>query len=428
MPDAITSSVEVVGINHRTAPVAIREELAFDASALPVALAELCALPGIGGAVILSTCNRTELYCDSESAQPGALADWLAAHRGLSADARGALYMLDGLPAIRHTFEVACGLDSMVLGEPQILGQMKKAYESSRDLGLAGPVLNLLFQQTFAVAKQVRTNTRIGASPVSIASTSVALARQIFEQFSRHTALLIGAGDTIELVARHLHSNGLGRMIVANRRVERARGLALEFGGYAISLAEVATHLAEADIVIASTASPTPLIDGAMVRRALEKRKRRPIYMVDLAIPRDIAADVGQFEDVYLYTLDDLNEVIVQNRENRETAADDARSIVDEAAGMFQRRLSARDTVPTIRAMRATAAEMRERSVAEARRMLASGRDPDEVVDYLARRLTARLLHGPTRRLREAGEDAALDLRAAAELLLGTGSDNDDSG
>lgn len=428
LPDS-SATLHVIGINHRTAPVAIREELAFDATQLPHALGELAGQDGVNGAVILSTCNRTEIYCDLQADDTRGVADWLAQHRGLSDSARASLYALDGRNAIRHTFGVVCGLDSMVLGEPQILGQAKQAYARARELGVAGPVLNLLFQQAFAVAKHVRTNTQIGASPVSLASTAVALARQIFDSFDRNTALLVGAGDTIELTARHLHSNQLGRMIIANRSVERARGLALQFGAYAISLGEIATHLAEADMVIASTASPVTLIDRPMIEKALEKRRRKPMFLVDLAVPRDIEAEVGDLEDVYLYTLDELNEVVLRNRETREAAAADARDIISEAAEQFERVLASRDTVPLVRALRDSVGLMREQSLAEAQQMLAAGRDPRETLEFLSNRLTARLLHEPTRRIRQAGEDADLALARAAAMLFGidtTGRDNED--
>ena len=419
LAEPAASSLYVVGLNHRTAPVAIREEVAFDSSQLPAALNELGRLGPVRGAVILSTCNRTELYCDVDDAAADMVTDWLATHRGLSASARSALYVLEGKAAIRHVFAVACGLDSMVLGEPQILGQAKQAYATSRELGQAGPMLNLLFQQAFAVAKHVRTNTRIGASPVSIASTAVTLARQLFAKLGDHTALLLGAGETIELTARHLHGNGIGRMIIANRRVERARGLALQFDAYAISLGEIPAHLAEADIVLASTASPQPLIDPSMVQDALARRRRKPIFMVDLAMPRDIDPDVAGFEDVYLYTLDELNEVIVRNRETRAAAADDARDIVAEAARGFERLLASRDTVPLIRELRSAAGQMRDHSLEEARQLLAAGRDPVEVLEMLSHRLTARLLHEPTKRLRQAGEETDVELARAAALLFG---------
>ncbi|MBT8143288.1 MAG: glutamyl-tRNA reductase, partial [Gammaproteobacteria bacterium] len=353
------------------------------------------------------------------------VSDWLASHRGLSESARDALYVLDGLPAVRHAFGVACGLDSMVLGEPQILGQTKQAFAASQDLGKTGPLLNLLFQQAFAVAKHVRTNTQIGASPVSIASTAVGLARQIFARFDKNQALLIGAGDTIELTARHLHSKGLGRMVIANRSVERARGLALQFGAYAISLAEIPVHLGEADMVISSTASPEPLITTEMIRAALAQRRRKPIFLVDLAVPRDIAAEVNELEDVYLYTLDELNDTIVRNQENREVAASEARDMIDVAAEQFERLLASRDTVPLVRQLRASVDALREQSLAEARQMISSGRDPDEVLQFLSNRLSARLMHEPTRRIREAGADTDIALARAARTLFGLDEPDD---
>jgi len=413
-----TKSLHVLGINHRTAPVAIREEVAFDPQQLPDTLTKLRQLPGVDGAVILSTCNRTELYCDVDADQADKLADWLADHRGLSEPAREALYVLDGAAAISHAFEVACGLDSMVLGEPQILGQVKQAHATAHELGAADSLLNLLFQRVFAVAKQVRTNTMIGASQVSIASAAIALARQIYSRFDRLTALLVGAGDTTQLTAKHLRSNGLGRMVIANRSVERARGVALQFGAYAISLGEIATHLAEADIIITSTASPEPLIRLDMVEDALRSRKRRPVFMADLAVPRDIEPAVADLEDVYLYTIDDLHEVIQRNQQTRENAAVDARQIIDEATQQFLRMVATRDTAPLIRSLRDSVEQTRDRTVEDARRMLESGRDPLDVIDYIANTLTARLLHTPSTRLRQAGEETDINLtRAAAELF-----------
>lgn len=411
-------NLHVLGVNHRTAPVAIREQVAFDPTRLPDALRELRAFPGVRGAVILSTCNRTELYCDIEAGRADALCDWLAAHRGLSDSAREALYMIDGPDAVRHAFEVACGLDSMVLGEPQILGQVKQAYAVAHEHGTADSLLNLLFQQVLAVAKQVRTDTRIGASPVSVASTAVSLARQVYSRLEKLTALLVGAGETMQLAAKHLHSHGLGRMVIANRSVERARGVALQFGAYAISLDEIATHLAEADFLFSSTASAEPIIDRQMVEAALKKRRHRPMFIVDLAVPRDIAAGVAELEDVYLYTIDDLHNVIERNQRSREQAAGDARVIIETATKRFQSSLATRDTVPLIRSLRDQVEQTRDITVEQARRMLKAGRDPVEVVEFIANTLTSRLLHSPSTALRQAGEDADLNLtRAAAELF-----------
>lgn len=427
--NALTQGLCVLGINHRTAPVAIREEVAFDPAQLPAALAELRRRPGVNGAVILSTCNRTEVYCDMDNDKADQLADWLAEHRHLSESARDSLYALEGADAIRHVFQVACGLDSMVLGEPQVLGQVKQAHTVAHENGTVNPLLNMLFQQVFAVAKQVRTDTLIGVSQVSVASAAVALAKQIYSRFDRLTALLVGAGETIRLTAKHLRSNGLGRMVIANRRVARARGLALEFGAYAISLNEIATHLPEVDIVITSTASPEPLIRRDMVEDALRSRKRRPVFMVDLAMPRDIETSVEDLEDIYLYTLDNLHDVIQRNQQTRVDAAADAHEIIDSAAERFQRVLAARDAVPLIRSMRESVEQTRDQTLAEARRMLQAGRDPLDVIDYIGNTLTGRLLHTPSARLRRAGAEADISLSQAAAELFGieidpeTGSD-----
>lgn len=408
--------------------MAIREEMAFDPDQLPAALTELHRLPGVHGAVILSTCNRTELYCDVDRDKADQLVDWLAEHRNLSEAARSSMYILDDIAAIRHVFQVACGLDSMVLGEPQVLGQIKQAHAIAQNSGTVDSLLNLLFQQVFTVAKQVRTDTLIGVSPVSVASAAVALAKEVYSRFDRLTALLVGAGETTRLTARHLKSNGLGRMVIANRRVERARGLALEFGAYAISLSEIATHLPEVDIVITSTASSEPLIRRDMVVTALQSRKRRPVFMVDLAVPRDIEASVGELEDVYLYTVDDLHKVIQRNQQTRVDAATEARSIIDDATEKFRRLLAARDAVPLIRLLRESVEHTRDQTIEEARRMLQSGREPLEIIDYIANTLTGRLLHSPTARLRQAGVEADVGLtRAAAELFGITDDLGDDT-
>jgi glutamyl-tRNA reductase len=292
-----------IGINHRTAPIHIREKVNFDPARLEEALRDLTRLPEVSEGLIVSTCNRTELYCSGSEQAPEHVREWLARYQALDAAAQSCLYTLAPTAAVHHTFQVACGLDSMVLGEPQILGQMKEAHRAAHAAGTVGPALNRLFQQAFAVAKQVRTDTGIGASAVSIAYAAVTVARQIFSDFSRHTGLLIGAGDTMELVARHLHGNGLGRIIIANRRVENAHAIATTLNGYAIGLDEVPMHLAEADMVVTATASPEPIVTRAMVTEALKARRRRPIFIVDLAVPRDVEGSVAELEDVYLYTV-----------------------------------------------------------------------------------------------------------------------------
>ncbi|HEY6644164.1 glutamyl-tRNA reductase [Povalibacter sp.] len=415
----------VIGINHRTAPVEIREKVVFAATDLAEALRDLNAVPGVRESVIVSTCNRTELYCFTDrhfTDTPGAqVASWLGEWHDLTAqqlDLRDSLYQLHGKTAIEHVFSVACGLDSLVLGEPQILGQLKDAYRVALDHGVTGPYLNRLLQTAFSVAKRVRTETRIGANAVSVASATVAMARTVFENLDQHTALLVGAGETIALAARHLHANGLRRMIIANRSLDRAQELAREFDGYAIGLEALASHLSEADIVISSTASPTTVITYDAVRGALRERRRKPMFMADIAVPRDIDAEVAKLEDVYLFTIDDLQNVVNENIESRREAARDASQMIAAEIAQFEQQLKTLDAVPTIRQLRSDAEALRSQTTDQARRMLAAGRDPGEVIDFLATTLTNRLLHGPSQRLRDAAERGDVEVVTAARALL----------
>jgi glutamyl-tRNA reductase len=345
--------------------------------------------------------------------------DWLNEYHQLGDRANGCLYQLDNQLAVSHTFTVACGLDSAVLGEPQILGQMKEAYRIAAEAGSTGPMLHSLFQQAFSVAKMVRTDTAIGASAVSVAFAAVNLARKIFADFSQHTALLVGAGETIELVAQHLAGRGIGRIVIANRSIERARRLAQEHKGFAIELSEIPDHLPAADMVICSTASPDPLIDKPMVKAALKARKRKPIFMVDLAVPRDVEPDVAELEDVYLYTVDDLQGVVDENIKAREEAAAHARRLIDVEVLRFTQTLKTRDAAPTIRSVRSRAEEIRTAVNAQALRMLESGRSPDEVMDFLSKTLTNKLMHLPSVSLRRAGEEGDDALLSAARRLFG---------
>ena len=313
---------------------------------------------------------------------------------------------------------VASGLDSLVLGEPQILGQMKQAFTTAHEAGTVGQLLNRLFQHTFSVAKQVRTDTAIGASPVSVAFAAVSLAKQIFSDLSRHTALLIGAGETIELVARHLHESGIGRIIVANRTVERAHNLAAEFGGYAIALPEIPNHLAEADIVISSTASPLPILGKGAVESALKVRKHRPMLMVDIAVPRDIEAEVRDLEDVYLYTVDDLQSIIDEGLRSRQEAALQAEEIIDVQVGHFMGWLKSLESVDLIRRYRNSAEQQRDQVVEAALRQLQQGRAPDEVLRELGRQLTNKLMHTPCSQMKQAGYDGRTELLDAARELF----------
>jgi len=418
-PQSKLMSLKVLGVNHRSAPVEIREKLAFNPERLPVALNELVQLPQVREMLIVSTCNRTEFYGHCADKGLLQLRDWLNDYHHLGDHANGCLYQLENQLAVSHTFTVACGLDSAVLGEPQILGQMKDAYRIATEAGSAGPMLHSLFQQAFSVAKMVRTDTEIGASAVSVAYAAVNLARQIFADFSQHTALLVGAGETIELVAQHLSGRGIGRVMIANRSIERARRLAQEHKGLAIGLDEIPDHLAAADMVICSTASPEPLITKPMVKAALKARRRKPMFMVDLAVPRDVATDVADLEDVYLYTVDDLQDVVDDNVKAREEAAAHARRIIDVEVIRFAQTLKTRDAAPTIRSVRTRAEEIRGAVNEQAQRMLEAGRSPAEVMDFLSRTLTNKLLHLPSVGMRRAGEEGDQELLTAARRLFG---------
>ncbi|MCW9058599.1 MAG: glutamyl-tRNA reductase [Gammaproteobacteria bacterium] len=408
-----------LGINHRTAPVELRERVVFAPERMQDALRELTGLPGIQEAAILSTCNRTELYVGSEEDASGTVIHWLSRFHHLDEGTlRPYLYHLQDADTVRHILRVASGLDSMILGEPQILGQMKCAYQCAAQAGCVDSLLSRLFQHAFSVAKQVRTDTAIGASPVSVAFAAVSLARQIFGDLAQQTALLIGAGETVELAARHLHEHGLGRMIVANRTVEHAHTLASLFNGYGIGLEEIPAHLAEADIVISSTASSTPILTLPAVKQALKARKHRPIFMVDIAVPRDIEPRIGELDDIFLYTVDNLQEVIQENLKSRQAAARQAEEMIDVQVNHFIAWQRSRDAVPAIRQLREQAESQRDEVLQKARQQLASGKDPVQVMEYLAHTLTNKLIHQPSTHLRQAGSDGRTDLLEAARELL----------
>ena len=409
-------SLVVVGINHRTAPVDVRERVVFDPARVPDALRELASLPPVKEAAIVSTCNRTEIYCVTESGEAD-LGDWLQRYHHLGTSIHHCLYHHDDAKAVTHAFSVASGLDSMVLGEPQILGQLKDAYRTAQDAGTTGPVLNRLFQAAFSVAKRVRTETQIGANAVSVASAAVAMAKTVFASFENRTALMVGAGETIALAARHLHADGLRRMIVANRSIDRARELAAEFQGFAIGLDDIPAHLREADIVVASTASPNVIITREMAAQALRARKRRPIFMVDIAVPRDIEPEVAELEDVYLFTVDDLQSVVNENMENRRQAAREADKMIAAEVDRFELQQRTRDAAPIIRRLRHEAEHTRQHTLEQARRMLAAGRSQDEVLEFLSNTLMNRLIHAPSQRLRDAAETGDDEIvRAIADI------------
>ncbi|MFO8044469.1 MAG: glutamyl-tRNA reductase [Halomonas sp.] len=408
-----------LGINHRTATVEVREQVSFSPAQLEMALGELRGLPQVREAAVLSTCNRTELYCVTEPQGEAAVLDWLGRFHDLPvADLATCAYHYLDNDAARHLMRVAVGLDSMVLGEPQILGQLKDAYQASRHAKGLGKELECLFQHTFAVAKQVRTETGIGRNPVSVAYAAVSLASRIFDDFGRARALLIGAGETIELVARHLHEAGVRQITVANRTRERAELLAGGLGGRAIALDEIPDALVEADIVISSTAAPLPIIGKGMVERALKKRRHRPIFMVDIAVPRDIEPEVGKLSDIFLYSVDDLQEVIAENRRHRQVAADQAESLIEHGVGAWLHERRIRSGGELIHDFRTRGESLRDLSLEQALARLGQGEDPEAVVRRLAHQLTNRLLHRPTVALREAASVERHDLLEAAGALL----------
>jgi glutamyl-tRNA reductase len=407
----------ILGINHKTAPVALREKVAFSEDRLAAALHALREELGVAEAVILSTCNRTEVYW-SGTASGAELTQWLGRHHGNDLDLSASLYVHEETRAVEHAFSVASGLDSMVLGEVQILGQLKDAYRVAQESGSTGPILNKLFQAAFSAAKRVRSETRIGANAVSLASATVSLARRVYEDLSAHNALVVGAGDMNALTARHFISAGIKRMVIANRTYGRAEALALELKAHAAPLSDLDQQLAEADIVISCTASPVPIISKRAVAAAIRARRRRPIFMVDMAVPRDIEPDVAELEDVYLFSIDDLQQLVDENIQQREAAAGGARLLINEEVARFLAESRAQDAGPAIRALRQQADAIRQQTVEQARRMLAAGKSTDEVMDFLANTLTNRLLHAPTQALRQASESADLALAEAVTRLL----------
>lgn len=407
------------GINHKTAPVHIRESIIFNDDVLPAALSSITQHTNVVEAVILSTCNRTEIYCCLDDESDNMISAWLHQfHQQAENTLDEFLYCHQGDDAINHLFCVACGLDSMVLGEPQILGQIKTAYSHALNHGSVQKLLGRLFQHAFTVAKQVRTDTAIGSSPVSVAFAAVSLAKQIFSKLSTSTALLIGAGETIELAARHLRESGVGRIIIANRTIERAHNLAMNIEGYAISLSEMPAHLAEADIVISSTASQLPILGKGAVERALKQRTRRPMFMIDIAVPRDIEPEVANLEDVYLYCVNDLHDIIDDNLQSRREAAQQAEEIIDTHVEHFMAWVRTQDAVPVITAIRERAEYESEQLLTKAKKQLKQGQPAEQVVSELARTLTKKLLHEPSRQLRQSGIDTDNNLVEAARSLF----------
>ena len=414
-------SLLTLGINHTTAPVEVRERVAINEQNLGHALKKLITVPQVDEAAIISTCNRTELYCEVNHIDEGKeeILSWLNNFHNLSSDDTQP-YIYDHLDnsVVRHIFRVACGLDSMVLGEPQILGQLKSAYQDAVQADTLGRNLNQLFQRAFSVAKKVRTNTAIGTNPVSVASAAVSLSKKIFGDFSNHSALLLGAGETIELAAEHLKGAGIEKIVVANRSVERAQMIADKVGGHGVSLSYVGEALPKSEIVITATASTLPILGKGLVESALKQRKHKPIFMVDLAVPRDIEPEVAKLSDVYLYTIDDLQNVIEHNLKSRKEAADEAESIIDHEVEEFALWLRGQGVVDTVRAFRTKAEFQRDVVLEKAQKMLEQGKPVEEVLQFLAHTLTNKLTHEPTEALHIAGKEGKNELIDAARILL----------
>ncbi|GGC04414.1 glutamyl-tRNA reductase [Marinobacterium zhoushanense] len=407
-----------LGINHKTASVEVRERVAFAPERIGEAMSDAREQARLQEVAILSTCNRTELYCATELTDTRQVLEWIGRYHGLDPNELAkCCYIYRDEEAVRHMMRVACGLDSLVLGEPQILGQLKSAFSVSQDAGMIGAELGRLFRHTFSIAKQVRTETAIGQNPVSVAYAAVSLAQHIFADLGESHALLIGAGETIELVARHLKQAGVRSITVANRTLARAQTLADEVGGEAIELAEMPARLPKADILISSTASQLPILGKGAVETALKKRKHRPMFMVDIAVPRDIEPQVAELDDVYLYTVDDLTEVIEENQRSRESAAADAEAMIEAGAHAFLGQLRELEAVDTLTALREQGQAICDAELDKALRLLAQGRDAEQVLRQLARGITNKMLHQPTVQLRKASADGRTELAALVHEL-----------
>ena len=419
-------AVITLGLSHHTAPVEARGRLAFTDTEVPAALTRLKGLVGVREAAILSTCNRTEIVTVAEPEDESRLKEWWRREREVERELIDRVsFVHRDHSAVLHSLRVAAGLDSLVVGEPQILGQMKQAYATALGEKTLGPVLTRLFQHSFAVAKKVRTDTEIGAHPVSAAYAAVQIARQIFSDFSRQTALLIGAGDTIRLFARHLRGQGIGRLIVANRSLENAQKLATEIGGFALSLDDLPAHLAEADLVVSSTAARQFIVSRQLMEAALTRRRRKPVFLIDLAVPADLDPKIRELPDCYLYTVDDLKSVIAENLKAREVAAEQAEALMLDHASEFGRWLESRDSAPTIQALRRRAREHRDEVLVKARRKLASGESPELVMQFVADTLSNKLLHAPSAALRKSDAVEQALLLTAAQTLFNLTDENE---
>jgi glutamyl-tRNA reductase len=408
-----------IGISHHTAPIEIREKVAITRSEYAGRVQELCAMPGVEEVIILGTCNRTEIYCLSSETGKETLLDWIHQINDINpGELDEHFYGYQGAEAARHLIRVASGLDSLVLGETQILGQLKEAWQLAHDAGSMGKVLDRLFQHTFAAAKAIRTQSGISDHSVSVAYTAVVLARQIFGELRAQTVVLVGAGEMVQLCGRHLREQGVARLLIVNRSKEKAEELAAELDATALTLDKLNEALPEADILISSTASPEPVIRRGDIKAALKKRRHRPMFLVDIAVPRDIEPQISTLKDVYLYTIDDLQQVVDENMQQRNKAAKSAQSDVDAAVDDFLRWMYGLRAARSLKRIRKQSHDHEKDLTEKALRRLRAGKDPEEVVQQLASTLTNRILHLPTKRLRELAESQDYELLKAADRIF----------
>ncbi|MCP4326520.1 MAG: glutamyl-tRNA reductase [Psychromonas sp.] len=411
-------SLFALGINHQTASVALREKVAFSPECLLDAYQQLLAQPNVLEAVIVSTCNRTEIYCHVEDLSCQAVIDWFAIfHKIDYSELTESLYCYSAEQAVQHLYRVSCGLDSLVLGEPQILGQIKQAFATAGQAKSINKLLNRWFQNAFTVAKRVRTETQIGANAISVAFAAVCLAKQIFSDLSQSRVLLIGAGETIELVGKYLVEHNVPNITIANRTLSRAMGLVEQFDAQAITLGEIPNHLSDADIIISSTASPLPIIGKGMVETALKKRRHQPMLFIDIAVPRDIEAQVSELRDAYLYSVDDLHGIIEENKQARQDAAIEAEKIIEGCVEDFSHWLESLKAVESIRSYRSNSELLRDEMLKRALSSLEKGGDAQKVMKELAFKLTNKLIHHPSQALTEvsrSGDDNELQILRSA--------------
>lgn len=407
----------LIGLNHNSAALALREQTALLAEQLPQALTRCAALPAVREVMMLSTCNRTEIIAIADAAEP--LLAWLAEwHQLPLAELKPATYCFQGVTAVNHLMRVACGLDSMVLGEPQIFGQLKRAFHLAQEVGCVGKKLNKTLQAVFSVGKQVRTDTQVGASPVSLAYTVIKCAQQIFSDLSACCVVFIGAGEMTQLMARHFYGQGVRQLVIANRSRERADRLAAEVAGQAVAIGDMPAWLEQADIVISATATQLPVLSKAALEQAFKSRKHRQLLIADLAMPRDVEPDVATLADVYLYNLEDLQQIIAQNQDERAEAAKLAEQMVAEAAQRFSAEVDALDAMLSIREFRRKVEQMRDQEIERALNELVQGQAADAVVIRSMRLLVNKILHQPTVQLRRAAQKKQHELITLAKALF----------